>query len=94
MTGDTYAGVFLEHDFTTALFEGLHLWRLADSGMGLVAFGGAARVFNGSPVYVDRPWFLEAGFGLTHFFRLPFRVDVAWRIDEPEWAVRVGKAVF
>ncbi|TDI74710.1 MAG: hypothetical protein E2O84_05450 [Bacteroidetes bacterium] len=91
LTGDNYAGVFLEHDFTTGLFESLHLWRLADSGMGLVVFGGAGRVFDGSPIQTDLPWYLEAGFGLSHFFRLPVRVDVAWRIDEPGWAVRIGK---
>ena len=39
---DQLAGVFWAHDFTTALFEKLGLWGLADKGMGLYVFGGHA----------------------------------------------------
>ncbi len=73
---DELAGIFWTHDFTTALFEKLGLWWLADKGMGIHFFGGHA--FSSK---VDLGEFggrhHEIGAGISYPFGLPFRVDVA-----------------
>ncbi len=94
MTGDEYYAVFVEHDFTTAVAEGLHLWRLADSGMELVLFAGAGKISSGSLVYEPLGWVYEIGAGLSHLFRLPLRLDLSWRPDQKSYSFRLGKADF
>jgi len=73
---DELLGVFWAHDFTTALFEKMGLWGLADRGWGIHVFGGHA--FSSDP---DLGTFgglhHEAGVGLSYPFGLPFRIDVA-----------------
>ena len=73
---DELLGVFWTHDFTTAIFEKLGLWGLADKGMGLHIFGGHAfssRVDLGE--FGGRHH--EFGVGISYPFGLSFRFDVA-----------------
>ena len=69
-------GIFWTHDFTTAVFEKLGLWRLADGGMGIQLFGG-----HGFSSSVNFGEFSKAhhefGIGLSYPFGLPFRLDFA-----------------
>ena len=73
---DELLGVFWAHDFTTALFEKVGLWGLADRGWGVHVFGGHA--FSSDP---DLGTFgglhHEAGVGISYPFGLPFRLDIA-----------------
>lgn len=73
---DELIGVFWTHDFTTALFEKLGLWPLADTGWGIHVFGGHA--FSSDPdLGTFRGLHHEVGIGLSYPLGLPFRIDVA-----------------
>ncbi len=86
---DELLGVFWAHDFTTALFEKMGLWGLADWGWGIHVFGGHA--FSSDP---DLGTFgglhNEIGAGLSYPFGLPFRLDVATG-STGEWHVKFGR---
>lgn len=95
LIGSRYAAVFWEHDFTTTLMERLGLWGLADTGSGLILFGGHGRIFRnraGSAGSAGLPWRHEAGVALTYPFRLPIRLDFSIRLDEPGFGFRLGRA--
>lgn len=73
---DELLGVFWAHDFTTAPFEKLGLWILADRGWGLHVFGGHA--FSSDPdLGTFNGLHHELGIGLSYPFGLPFRLDLA-----------------
>ena len=73
---DELLGVFWAHDFTTAPFEKLGLWGLAERGWGLHVFGGHA--FSSDPdLGTFNGLHHELGAGLSYPFGLPFRIDVA-----------------
>lgn len=86
---DELLGVFWAHDFTTALFEKIGLWGLADRGWGIHLFGGHA--FSSDP---DLGTFgglhHEVGAGLSYPFGLPFRIDVATG-SEGGWYLKFGR---
>ncbi|MDA0873583.1 MAG: carboxypeptidase-like regulatory domain-containing protein [Bacteroidetes bacterium] len=73
---DELLGIFWAHDFTTAPFEKLGLWGLAERGWGLHVFGGHA--FSSDPdLGTFNGLHHEMGVGLSYPFGLPFRLDVA-----------------
>ena len=73
---DELLGVFWAHDFTTAPFEKLGLWGLAEKGWGLHVFGGHA--FSSDPdLGTFNGLHHELGVGLSYPFGLPLRLDVA-----------------
>ena len=78
---DQLAGVFWAHDFTTALFEKLGLWGLADKGMGLYVFGGHAFSSRVTEIGEFGGRFHEVRAGLSYPFGMPFRVEVATGSD-------------
>ena len=78
---DQLAGVFWAHDFTTALFEKLGLWGLADKGMGLYVFGGHAFSSRVTEIGEFGGRYHEVGAGLSYPFGMPFRVEVATGSD-------------
>ncbi|GMQ81770.1 MAG: DUF5686 and carboxypeptidase-like regulatory domain-containing protein [Rhodothermia bacterium] len=90
IVGKRLAGIFWEHDFTTALLEGLGLWRLAQQGSGWVLFGAHGKVWETSGQTAMSGVYHELGLGLTYPFRLPFRVDVAARLNRREFSITIG----
>jgi hypothetical protein len=94
--GDAFAAVFWEHDFATLPFELLGLWRLSQTGIGLVVHGahGRTRVRTahalGFEPHTSPGVHHEAGLSLTNFFNLPVRIDVTHRLDEPGWFFGLG----
>lgn len=95
--GEQALGVFWEHDFTTLPFEALRLRPLVDREIGLRVFGGHGRTWlsderaatlDFAPL-VSEGWHHEAGISVTNLFNL-LRVDVARRLDTPDWGVTVG----
>lgn len=86
---DELLGVFWAHDFTTAPFEKLGLWSLADRGWGIHVFGGHA--FSSDPDLGNFGGLHhEAGIGLSYPFGLPFRVDMATG-STGGWYVKIGR---
>ena len=86
---DELLGIFWAHDFTTAPFEKLGLWPLADRGWGIHVFGGHA--FSSDPDLGNFGGLHhEFGMGLSYPFGLPFRVDVASG-STGGWYIKVGK---
>jgi hypothetical protein len=94
--GDAFAAAFWEHDFATLPFELLGLWRLSQTGIGLVVHGahGRTRVrtahATGFEPRTSPGVHHEAGLSLTNFFNLPVRIDVTHRLDEPGWFFGLG----
>lgn len=78
---DRLSGIFWAHDFTTALFEKLGLWGLADKGMGLYVFGGHA--FSSKVEHIGEfgGRFHEVGMGITYPFGMPVRLELATGSD-------------
>jgi len=86
---DELLGVFWAHDFTTAPFEKLGLWPLAERGWGIHVFGGHA--FSSDPDLGNFGGLHhEVGVGLSYPFGLPFRVDVATG-SAGGWYLKVGR---
>ncbi|MCH8122638.1 MAG: carboxypeptidase-like regulatory domain-containing protein [Bacteroidetes bacterium] len=92
IVGRRLVGVFWEHDFTTALMESLGLWRLAQQGSGIVLFGAHGKVWETEETLLSGAEVHEIGLGLTYPFRLPFRIDVAVRLNGREFSVTIGRA--
>lgn len=92
LIGSRLAAVFWEHDFTTTLLESLGLWGLADTGSGLILFGGHGRIFRNGTGSDGLSWRHEMGVALTYPFRLPIRLDFSLRLDEPGFGFRLGRA--
>jgi len=86
---DELLGVFWAHDFTTAPFEKLGMWPLAERGWGIHVFGGHA--FSSDP---DLGTFgglhHEIGVGLSYPFGLPLRMDLATG-SAGGWYVKIGR---
>ncbi len=74
---DKIGGIFWAHDFTTALFEQLGLWSLADSGMGLYVFGGHAFSSRVREIGKFGGRFHEIGIGISYPFGMRVRAEVA-----------------
>ena len=79
------AGVFWEHDFSTAVFEWLGLWGMTRLGIGLSVHGAFGKLggdrFGAEPYRLPDPDYMagvqrEAGLSLTHLFNYPIRVDL------------------
>lgn len=95
--GEQTMGVFWEHDFTTLPFEALRLRPLVDREIGLRIFGGHGRSWLSAEKAAALPftplvstgWHHEAGVSVTNLFKL-LRVDLARRLDTPDWGVSVG----
>ena len=78
---DRVGGIFWAHDFTTALFEKLGLWGLADTGMGLYVFGGHAFSSRVEEIGEFGGRFHEIGLGISHPLGMPFRIELATGSD-------------
>lgn len=85
------AGIFWYHDFTTAPFEKLGLWWLAEQGLGLHIFGGHAFTTKEAFSNIERGRYHEIGAGVSYPFGLPFRVDVATGTNAAGLSVRIGR---
>ncbi len=79
------AGVFWEHDFSTAVFEWLGLWGMTRLGIGLSVHGAFGKLggdrFGAEPYRLADPGYLtgvqrESGLSLTHLFNYPIRIDL------------------
>ena len=86
---DELLGVFWAHDFTTALFEKMGLWGLADWGWGLHVFGGHA-FSSDHDLGTFGGLHHEMGAGISYPFGLPFRLDVATG-STGGWHVKFGR---
>jgi hypothetical protein len=98
--GDSYLGLFWEHNFKTVPFEFLGLWGLARRGVGLVIFGAHGRT------WIDDDWRQIDGYsprdmrsfhhelGASLLLYHLFRVDVTRRLDRSGWSAGVGIARF
>jgi len=101
--GEHYFSFALEHNFRTIPFEILGLDWPVERGWGLIAFGGAGRTWTGddrmlqlqnnqnvTPLEPDN-LHSEIGISLNGIFSL-FRVDVAYRVDNPSLFFGFGVA--
>lgn len=98
--GEQYALLYGEHNFRSIPFEAVGLHGLADKGWSLLAFGGAARTWNGDArlqslrslgVRTTGRWHTEAGVSLSGLFGI-FRIDFAKRLDAPGTTVGISVA--
>lgn len=92
--GSSFISLHAEHNFRSIFFESLGWRKSAKSGLSILAFGGIGRTwlskdqtqfFNSSIGYLPpstNNWHSEVGVSLSNIFSL-FRIDVAYRIDEP-----------
>ncbi|MDR9418117.1 DUF5686 family protein [Gracilimonas sp.] len=92
--GASYVALNAEHNFKSVPLELLGWRNATKTGLSVIAFGGIGRTwvkdsqiteFNnryGFGPSLTNDWHMEAGLSLSNIFNL-FRVDVAYRIDEP-----------
>lgn len=92
--GSSFVALHAEHNFRSIPFESLGWRKSAKSGISLIAFGGIGRTwissdqqqfFNSTVGYLPsntKEWHSEVGVSISNIFSL-FRVDLAYRIDEP-----------
>ncbi len=93
--GASYVALNIEHNFRSIPLEALGWRGAAKSGLSIITFAGVGRTwisqdqqefFNNnslgySPI-TTKDWHQEVGLSLSNIFSL-FRVDLAYRIDEP-----------
>ncbi len=86
--GASYVGLHAEHNFRSIPFEMLG-WRDAPkTGLSVIAFGGVGKVWNPSSkvgqfgILSSEEFHLEVGGSISNIFNL-FRIDLAFRIDDP-----------
>ncbi|MFT5144547.1 MAG: hypothetical protein ACI80V_003274 [Rhodothermales bacterium] len=106
LVGDRSALIAWEHHFRTVPFERLGLRGLVKRGWGIIAFGGHGRTWlraENSPAAaggrvpnawnpsVSTAWHHEVGLSLNGLFGI-LRLDVARRLDQPDWVVGFGIA--
>ncbi|MEZ4698756.1 MAG: DUF5686 family protein [Rhodothermales bacterium] len=93
------AGVYWEHDFSTAVFEWLGAWGLVRLGIGLSVHGAYGKLwgdrFGAEPYRLADPGYLagvqrEAGVSLTHLFNYPIRIDLTRSGTTGRFAFGVG----
>lgn len=101
--GDRFWKVYAEHDFKSTPFEALGLWGISKKGIGLIVFGGATNAWVSDPVSEkafesftpilreSQGVHYEAGVSLNGIFSI-FRLDAAFRLDQPDLNVTVGVA--
>lgn len=95
--GSNVWAAYWEHDFSTALFEWLGLWGVAQSGIGFMIHGAHGQALSTAGQqrgdvfsrFNDRVHH-EVGISLTYFFNLPFRVDVARNLNDGHMAIGLG----
>ncbi len=99
--GEQYAALFIEHNFRTVPFELLGLGWAAGHNIGIIAFGSVARSWISEErlsniiartAYIPKTtddFYYEAGLSITGILSL-FRVDFAYRLDEPGLFVGVS----
>ena len=93
--GEQAWSIFWEHDFATALFEWLGMWRVAQLGLGVRIHGGHGRMYSRESLqdaysrYVTEPQH-EMGISLTHLFNLPIRFDVTRNFTSGHIAFGIG----
>jgi len=92
--GDEFWLITAEHNFRTIPFEWLGLWKLADKGVGIIVFGGAAesRIRSESDVNFENEFgftpnvsdgvHYEAGISINNILGVA-RLDFAKRLDTP-----------
>ena len=95
--GSNVWAAYWEHDFSTALFEWLGLWGVAQSGIGFIIHGAHGQALStveqqrGDLVSrFDERIHHEAGISLTHFFNLPIRVDLTRNLNDGHMAIGIG----
>lgn len=97
LKGSNVWAVYWEHDFSTALFEWLGLWGVAQNGIGFMIHGAHGQALSHAQQqrgdifsrFNDRVHH-EAGLSLTHFFNLPIRLDVTRNLNDGHMAFGVG----
>jgi hypothetical protein len=98
--GEQYVALHAEHNFQTIPFEVLGLKSLVEQNIGLIIFAGAAKTWAdwNQQLRLYRPnttggvhW--EVGASLNHILDF-FRVDFAFRLDEPAFLVNISLARF
>jgi hypothetical protein len=92
--GDSYLGVFWEHNFRTVPFELLGLYGPARRGYSILVFGGHGHTRLGGDVSgfrVAKDWHHEIGMSLSGILGV-LRVDIAKRLDASGFAVGAGFA--
>ena len=97
--GASYAGVYAEHNFRSVPLEMLG-WRSAPkTGLSIIAFGGIGKTWNPEDkvsrfnVQGTDDVHIEVGGSLSNIFSL-FRVDFAFRLDDPGFYPGVSVARF
>lgn len=97
--GASYAGVYAEHNFRSVPLEMLG-WRSAPkTGLSIIAFGGVGKTW--SPTHTTNLFringtdkvHIEVGGSLSNIFSL-FRIDLAFRLDDPGFYPGVSVARF
>lgn len=103
--GTQFAALHVEHDFRTVPFELLHLNWLVEHNIGLIAFASVAKTHisesrisqitarTGYIPFTTDGLHSEAGLSITGILSA-FRVDFAYRIDEPGWFIGIGLTRF
>ncbi len=97
--GASYAGVYAEHNFRSVPLEMLG-WRSAPkTGLSVIAFGGVGKTWNPNSkvnmynVQGTDDLHIEVGGSISNIFSL-FRVDFAFRLDDPGFYPGVSVARF
>ena len=87
--------LYWEHDFATALFETLGMWRVARTGIGFTLHGAVGRAestrFQTDVLSrYDDALRHEIGVSFTHFFNLPVRFDLTRSFTTGQFAAGIG----
>jgi hypothetical protein len=82
-TGTGYAALSVEHNFRNIPLLALGIPFLYESGIELIAYGGAARTWarNALSAPTHDGTYTEAGFSISRIFDL-FRTDFTWRLSQ------------
>ncbi len=95
--GNRVWAAYWEHDFSTSVFEILGLWGIARNGIGFRIHGahGQALASDGLKAIGELGRFSdkvhhEIGVSFTHFFNMPFRIDITKNLNRGPVAVGLG----
>ena len=99
--GESYFGIFWEHNFRTVPFELINFDFLVESGIGIIVYGGHGRSWIGDqtlaeltfmPAYATH-WHNETGVSINNIFSL-LRFDTTYRWDTGGVYIGISMARF
>lgn len=97
--GGSYAAVNMEHNFRSVPFEMLGWLNAPKTGLSIIAFGGVGKTWNSTEnlnrfnIVSTQDIHAEVGLSLSNVFSL-FRLDLAFRIDDPGFYPGISVARF